>query len=178
VHLPGIPPFPWVSTFPELNVRTYVTDGGKQGVWFYSLDAGNPVVVAAARRGYHLPYYHSRMSLVKSGRWIDYAIYRLHHGAAPAEFLGSYRPVGPVYHGEQGTLDYWLTERYCLYTVDDRGRLCRGEIDHDPWPLQPADAEIERNTMALPHGLHLPEVAPLLHFSRFQRAYVWPLEVA
>src|SRR3977135_4252914 len=57
----GTPPLPWLSAFPELNVRTYVTYGGKPGVWFFSLDAGNSLAVSIARAWFHLPYFLARM---------------------------------------------------------------------------------------------------------------------
>src|SRR5262245_23161746 len=58
----GVPGLPWLSAFPELNVRTYVTHGGKPGVWFFSLDAAQRLAVIAARRRFHLPYFHARMT--------------------------------------------------------------------------------------------------------------------
>src|SRR4051812_5845616 len=37
-----LPAVPWLSAFPELNVRTYVTVDNKPGVLFLSLEAANP----------------------------------------------------------------------------------------------------------------------------------------
>ena len=167
---------PLYSRFLELNVRTYVTAGGKAGVWFFSLDAANPGAVAVARRWYHLPYYFARMSLRRAdGGWIEYASRRVHPGAPGARFAGRYRPVGEPYRAEAGSLEHWLTERHCLYAADRRGRLYRGDIDHAPWPLQPAEAEIRVNTMARPHGIALPDTAPLLHFARRLDVRAWAL---
>ena len=46
----GVPPLPRVSSFHEVNVRTYVHSGGRDpGVWFFSLDASSAIAVAAAR---------------------------------------------------------------------------------------------------------------------------------
>jgi uncharacterized protein YqjF (DUF2071 family) len=171
-HLPGLP---WASAFPELNVRTYVTAGGKPGVWFFSLDAANPLAVRGARWAFHLPYYDARMDV----RWVDgeerYASRRTHRGAPPAEFVARYRPVGAVVAARKGSLDQWLTERYCLYGADRRGRLWRGEIHHARWPLQPAEAQIERNTMAAPLGLTLAPTPALLHFAKFLEVVAWRL---
>ncbi len=171
-----LPPLPWLSRFPELNVRTYVTVGGKPGVFFFSLDAGNPLAVAVARSWYHLPYYRARMS----SRWQDDAVHylseRIHRGAPPATFRGRYCPTGAAVAAEPGSLAYWLTARYCLYTVDRRQRVYRREIDHVAWPLRPAEAAIDANTMAAPLGLRLPDVAPLLHFARRLEVVVWPRE--
>jgi uncharacterized protein YqjF (DUF2071 family) len=79
-----------------------------------------------------------------------------------------YRPIGPVFQAQPGTLEYFLTERYCLYAVDKDFRAHRLEIHHLPWPLQPAEAVIEQNTMAEAAGIRLPSMAPLVHFARRQ----------
>lgn len=167
---------PWVSAFPELNVRTYVASEGKAGVWFFSLDAANPLAVRAARRCFHLPYYDARMSCSERDGWIDYRSRRTHRGAAPGEFAGRYRPVGPEYRSTAGELDHWLTERYCLYSAAKDGQLFRGEIHHAPWPLQAAEAEVEVNTVAAQAGIELPDAPPLLHFARFLDVVAWGLE--
>lgn len=171
----AIPALPWLSAFPELNVRTYVTLGGKPGVYFFSLDAGNPVAVAVARRWFHLPYFRARMALRDEGGSIHYRSDRTHRGAPAATFVGRYRPSGEVFRAEPGTLEHFLTERYALYTMNGQ-RLYRGEIHHVPWPLQLAEAEIEVNTVVAAHGLTLPPQAPLLHFARRLDVIVWPLE--
>jgi uncharacterized protein YqjF (DUF2071 family) len=171
----GVPPLPGLSAFPELNVRTYVHTGGKAGVYFFSLDATNRVAVAAARRFFHLPYHRARMASRDVGGTIEYRSRRTHRGSAPAEFIGRYRPVSPPRVAERGSIDHWLTERYCLYTTDARGSLRRGEVHHAPWPLQAAEAEIERNTMAAAGGIELPGGPPLLHFARRLDVLIWPL---
>lgn len=171
-------PAPWFSAFPELNVRTYVTapGGDKPGVYFYSLDAGNPVAVALARLWYHLPYFAARMSCRRAGEWISYASQRTHPGAARAAFVGQYRPMGPVFRSTPGSLEAWLTNRYCLYTADRHGRAYRGEIHHAPWPLQPAEADLHVGTLVTQHGIRLPDWPPLLHFARRLSVRAWTLE--
>jgi uncharacterized protein len=170
-----LPPAPALSAFPELNVRTYVTEGGKPGVWFLSLDAGNPVAVWLARWTFHLPYYRARMSCIADDGGVTYKSLRTHRGAHPASFVGRYEPAGDVYRSRRGTLEYWLTERYCLYTVA-RGILYRGEIHHAPWPLQAASVEIEANTMAEATGLRLPRDPSHTHFARELDVVAWMLE--
>ncbi len=168
----GLPTLPWLSRFAELNVRTYVRPGGPDhgtgqgGVYFFSLDAANPVAVTAARRFFHLPYFRARMSNRHDDGWVRYRSDRTHRGAAPATFEGRYRPIGEPYLAAPGSLDAFLTERYCLYTLDRHGRLMQGNIHHDPWPLQPAEAHIATNTMLEPLGLEVPATAPLLHFAK------------
>ncbi|HKO94684.1 MAG TPA: DUF2071 domain-containing protein [Polyangiaceae bacterium] len=165
---------PWVSRFEELNVRTYVTHQGRGGVFFFSLDAANWLAVLAARAQFHLPYFWASMQLEHDGPTIRY---RSRRRLGPsARFEGSYQPSGAPYRSEPGSLEHWLTERYCLYTTDGAGRVCRGEIHHLPWPLQAAEAEIISNEMGRPHGLSLAAERPLLHFARRLDVLAWPLE--
>ena len=175
----GLPATPGLSAFPEMNVRTYVTarepHAPQPGVFFFSLDAGNAIAVAIARRFFMLPYFRAKMSLVDTLQSIQYASTRTHDGAPPAAFEAEYAPVSGIASPRPGTLEHWLTERYCLYTTDRRGRLYQGEIHHLPWPLQTAEAEIHTNTLARAAGFDLPEVAPLLHFARRLDVILWPL---
>lgn len=171
----GLPLIPGTSAFLELNVRTYVTVDGKPGVYFFSLDAANRLAVWAARQTYFLPYYQAQMALAVRGTTIAYTSRRVHPFAPPAALIGEYAPQGEPFIAAPGSLDYWLTERYCLYSVDRRGRVYRGEIDHSPWSLQQATARIDVNTMVTPTGLELPAGAPRLHFSHRQQVRIWPL---
>jgi uncharacterized protein YqjF (DUF2071 family) len=171
-----VPPLPWFSAFPELNVRTYVTTEGKPGVWFFSLDASNPLAVRGARYLFHLPYYDADMVSESSGGVVRYTSTRTHHGVPGAAFAGRYRPSGLVSHAAVDSIEYWLTERYCLYATNRRGRIWRGNIHHAPWPLQPAEADIECNTMGDQLRLMLPQRAPLLHFAKRLDVVVWTLE--
>jgi hypothetical protein len=164
--LHGLPPLPALSSFPEVNVRTYVTYEGRPGVWFFSLDADSRGSVAAARLVYRLPYHRASIAVARRGDRIDYASSR-----EGASLDLSYRPSGPVARPEPGALEYFLTERYCLYT-EHRGRLYRADIHHTPWPLQAAEAEVRENTMS-PITL---EGEPLLHFSERQDVVIWPLK--
>ena len=171
-RLHGTPPVPYLSGFCELNVRTYVTVNGKPGIYFFSLDAASWAAVVGARRTYRLPYFRARMSMDGTRGEVDYRSRRISRDGPPASFAARYRATGPPVDFPDGSLDRWLTERYCLYVVDSRGRILRADIHHPPWPLQPATAEIEMNTMTAPLGIEL-EGAPLLHFSARQDTVIW-----
>ena len=142
-RMTGVRPryLPLPLAFPELNVRTYVKTPGRSGVWFFSLDAASWIAVRAARAWYGLPYYDARMSVQMEGDAIRYQSARIHNRAAPTEFSASYRPTAPAYRAAAGTLDHWLTERYCLYVTGKRDRIFYGDIHHEPWPLQPAEVD-------------------------------------
>ena len=158
--------------FLELNVRTYVSVEGKPGVWFFSLDAANPLAVIGARWVFGLPYHDAHMKRRTSGQRIDYRSIRSTKTGQHARFRGSYEPSGPSFHARPGSLEHWLTERYCLYSAK-RGRLYRGDIHHGPWPLQPAAAQIEENTMASPLGVDV-SGPPLAHFAHRLDVVAWP----
>jgi len=174
VRLRGTPRVPWLSAFPELNVRTYVVADGKPGVWFFSLDAGNRIAVAIARLWFHLPYFLARMSCEKRNGWIEYKCARSGRGAASGVWNGRYRAIGEVFSAAPGSLEHFLTERYCLYTRDGDGQVISGEIHHAPWALEAAEAELINNTMPEAAGIHVAPAKPLLYFAKRQDVVVWP----
>lgn len=172
----GVPALPWISAFPELNVRTYVRIGERAGVYFFSLDASNPVAVGLARLLVHLPYFTASMQCEERNGWIQYRSERTSTAAPPAKLLARYRPIGPVEPPISGTLEHFLTERYCLFTTDSAGRAYTLDIHHPPWPLQHAEGELHENTMAQASSLTLPSSPPLLHFARRQDMVAWGLQ--
>lgn len=172
-RLRGMPPLPGASSFPELNVRTYVTAEGKPGIWFFSLDTSSRLAVEAARRVYRLPYFHARQSLERRGERIECSSSR-RGSERPFVFEASYRSAGGAPTPQEGSLEHFLTERYCLYAADEKG-LHRAEIHHPPWRIGPAEVSIELNTMP-PDGLELPAEEPLCHVAERQDVVIWPLE--
>ena len=172
VRLRAMPPLPPVWAFEELNVRTYVRVGERRGIYFFSLDAKSRLAVAAARRWYRLPYFHARMQLAEADGRVRYRSQRTQRGAPPAELRMSYAPSGEPFRAAPDSLAHFLTERYALYTVG-HGEVRAAEIHHAPWPLQPAEASIEANTMAAASGITLPQVEPLLHFARRLDVVIW-----
>ena len=164
-------PLPVVSSFLELNVRTYVRAAdGKPGIWFFSLDATSRLAVRAARRQYRLPYFDARITLEEVGGWTDVECARLDERGKV--FSGRCRPAGEASVSRPGSLEWFLTERYCLYAADPDGALYRAEIHHAPWELRPAEAEIELTSIA-PFALR---GEPLCHLAERQDVVVWPLE--
>lgn len=181
-HMTGVrprvvPPLPGISRFPELNVRTYLTFGGKPGVFFFSLDAASRLAVWAARAAYKLPYFFADMHVSEQEGWITYRSARQNasSGERQAILRARYRPNKPVQLRAAGTLEHWLTERYCLYAVEGE-RVYRAEIHHEQWPLQDAEAEVAENTMAKAAKVDLPDTPPLLHFAKKLEVLIWPLK--
>jgi uncharacterized protein len=167
-----LPPLPGLSRSLEMNVRTYVRFGGRSGVYFFSLDAANRAVVFGGRHIYGLPYFLAAMSQKLDGDRIEYESKRI---KGEANLRVAYEPISAVTTASTGSLEHWLTARYCLFTCSPEGRVSRANIHHDPWPLQPAVATFEVNTMTHPLGIEL-NGPPLLHFSKRVDVQVWPPE--
>jgi uncharacterized protein YqjF (DUF2071 family) len=168
----GLPPLPVLSSFLEVNVRTYVTLDDKPGIFFFSLDAESTFAVQAARWAYKLPYFLAVMNAQADGARVDYASRRSDHRGHRAALRCGFGPVGEAAPPKPSSLEHFLTERYCLYTLHE-GEVHWAEIHHPPWPLQPAEAAIEENTMPPPSI----EVggAPTCHYSARQDVVIWAL---
>ncbi len=171
--LPSVSIFP---KFPEINVRTYVQCNGKPGVYFMSLDAEHWVTYTIAKRWFRLPYYSAQISFQKEGQTFQYQSIRKGKTNTPIIFNGKYVPLSEVYFAKKGTLDHWLTERYCLYSTDNGVNIYCGEIHHRPWPLQKAEAEICTNTLFSPFNFDLTEVKPIFHFSKGVDTLIWNIK--
>ncbi|WP_232380776.1 YqjF family protein [Leptospira ainlahdjerensis] len=170
-----LPPLPWISYFPELNVRTYVKNGEKQGVYFFSLDAGNRLVVEIARKFFHLPYLNAKMFFRREKGQKEFFSSRKDARAKPAEFYARYEPISEIYQTKRGTLENWLTERYCLYSKDPKGRIYRGEVHHIPWPLQKGECRIYKNEILQSYGIPIAGEDPLVHYSDSIQVLLYPL---
>ena len=168
----GVPAVPWISEFPELNVRTYVRIGDRPGVYFFSLDAGRWLAVKTARLLLNLPYFSAAMTVRPHQSGVAYES-RRDDSRRMANLRIDYWPIGPPFKAPRESLEYFLTERYCLYNIDHQGRPYRLEIHHPPWKLQLADAVITANTMADAAGISLPPVSPVLHFAKRQDMVAW-----
>ncbi len=169
-----LPTIPVLSQSHELNVRTYVHLDGVPGIWFFSLDASNPVAALGARLTFHLPYFHARMSLERRNRTLHFASRRARLHSAPAEF-GAVWTVGDMLPpSEPGSLRFFLTERYALYSAR-KDALYRARIFHQPWPLHEAHLLSCRSTMLESQGLPSPGDGPLLHQQGEPlKVRVWP----
>lgn len=176
IRMRGLPEAPGLSAMIELNVRTYVRTGGLPGVYFFSLDASNPIMVATARSFFHLPYFNARMKVEHDGNTTHYTSIRTHRGAAQAEYEARYRPLTREAKTQPGSVEEWFTERYCLYAQDKHGQLYRGNIHHLRWPLWEAELETIRDTMTKPHGIALPDTQPILHYAHQLSVLIWPLQ--
>jgi uncharacterized protein YqjF (DUF2071 family) len=194
-----LPPVPGASAFHELNVRTYVHCNCVPGVWFFSLDAANSLAVWGARTFYHLPYFNADMSLTEHDTTIEYSSRRTDKltygeffaaeageisGAANAEQFRESPRAGlnaswtigePLPQSSPGSIEFFLTERYCLYSYY-RIQLYRSRIFHEPWPLRRARLNSRQSTMIQSLGIAEPKEQPLLHYAEAIAVDIWPLK--
>lgn len=176
IRPPLLPALPLLSRSHEINVRTYVVHRGIPGVWFFSLDASNPLAVVAARATFRLPYFHARMRLDAEDETVRYSSRRSGGSEPRPEFVGGWRigslqPSAPV-----DSLTFFLTERYVLYTRH-RDRIFRSRIHHRPWPLHDATVDLTRMTMLSGQGIPHDDHPPLLHAQGSPLdVEIWPLE--
>ena len=183
IKIRGVPPIPGLRNFPDLNLRTYVRDQftGTPGIYCFSVDASNLLAVAVAHMVYHLPYYWRRCgwSSDRSGSLRSTAA----GGSRDTQviFKARYRGLGPTRKtggdSRRDRFEYFLTERSCLFSTNRAGQPIRANLHHVPWPLEEAEAEIERNDLAAAMGIELPDMEPVLHYSRRLAVYVWPAEL-
>ncbi|WP_459887791.1 YqjF family protein [Halostagnicola bangensis] len=162
--------------FPEINVRTYVQYRGEPGLFFFSIDVGNPLVATAVGRTTRLPVYNSRMHVGRADDRVSFSSERttdrwqtdLFSDGRPTtdgrgRFSASYEPDGAVYTAEPGSLEYWLTARKRFYAPESRG-VMTGEIAHEPWPLRPVTATIHENDLFRSNGLPEPNADPIVSY--------------
>jgi len=176
------PPLPWISSFHEVNVRTYVhLDGRDPGVWFFSLDASSALAVAAARAMYKLPYFDADIEFNVSDEPLPKIAFDSQRtdkrGALPANVHVGYQPSeGAMQAAAPGALEHFLVERYILYAQDDARKLYRARVHHQPYPLQRAEVSRLEETLVWAAGIRRPDSVPLRHYAREVNVKVYGIE--
>lgn len=170
---PYIPPVPGLSSMHETNVRTYVHFDRVPGVWFFSLDCNSAAAVLGARTFYHLPYFNAEIDLEQEEDTIDYWLERIDN--PEAELSATWTIGESLAYSHPGSLEFFLTERYCLYSEDD-SEIYRARIYHEPWPLRRASLDSLESTMIESQGLPTPSGEPLLHYAEEISVDIWALE--
>jgi uncharacterized protein YqjF (DUF2071 family) len=172
------PALPVVGDSLELNLRTYVRHGDVPGVWFFTLEASNPLAVYSARYGFRLPYHLASMDFSIRRQDRRFRSRRVHPGSRAASFEASWSVGDPLPLTQPGELDHFLIERYWLYAADG-DRLWRARIHHERWPLRRAWAHSVQSTLFAAHGLPSPQEEPLMHAQREpMHVEAWPLRRA
>ncbi|RHW40204.1 DUF2071 domain-containing protein [Lysinibacillus yapensis] len=170
MHLRGMPPVPGMANFPGFNIRTYVTLNGKPGIYFFSLAAGNWLAAYGAKIAFQLPYFYMNMNY-KNVK--DFIIFESEKKRG-AQLLCHYKSISSPSLAEKGSLEDWLVERYCLYTVS-KGIVLRADILHHPWLLEKAEAEFHENTLLSSLNIEPASEQPLLHYAKKAEVRIWPI---
>lgn len=163
VRPPWAPSIPWLTTFPETNVRTYVRDAeGGVGVWFSSLDITRLAGVAVARTWFHVPYTWASMHLAVDANSALYRSVRRWPTKGP-HVTAAVRIGAP---SSPSPLLSFLTNRWRAYTVDGAGQVAYGPVAHEPWSISEAALDEFSESVVTAAGLPPPSGDPLVHFSR------------
>ncbi|TYR80841.1 DUF2071 domain-containing protein [Priestia megaterium] len=173
IHFKGVPKMPFLSSLYELNIRTYVKYKGKAGVYFFSLDANSPTGVCIARRFFHLPYLRANIHIKKQQNHTSFESIRIHKGFQQETIKMNYEPISQEYKAAEGTLSYWLTERYNLFTVY-KENVFQGRLYHKQWSLKDGSCYIEEDTLTVPYNRPQNEEEMLIHYSERLDAYFYP----
>lgn len=162
------PPVPGVSSFLQLNVRTYVTFKGKVGVHFFSLDASNPLIVKVTTLGDFLPYRQAKMDLIREENTFTMLSKYIGREIFTETLITMFEPKSDLIESDQ--FEGWLTERYHLWTKA-KGRLFRIDISHSPWVLQKVTGTINENTMASFIKRDFLIGHPIARYSKWKKAH-------
>ena len=134
------------------------------------------IAVIASRAAYRLPYHRASMAIADAGSSIDFRSIRRSSRLVVAQLHVKYAKGTGAAPAVAGSLDAFLVERYCLYAVDSRQRVYRGEIHHRSWLLHNAEADIHTNSYAAINGIQLPPLLPLCHYSEMIDVVAYPLQ--
>jgi uncharacterized protein len=161
-----LPALPWMCSFAETNVRTYVRGpAGRPGIMFLSLDAARlGAVVVARASSWRLPYHWAAMRIRQDGDLVTYASRRRWPGSGDASSRIALRVGAPYRPEELTTLDRFLTARWYFYTCSHRG-LARTAAHHPPWRLARGTALQVEDRLIAATGLPEPDGEPLVHWA-------------
>jgi uncharacterized protein YqjF (DUF2071 family) len=163
---PGVAAPPWLGRFCETNVRTYVRDRqGRDGVWFFSLEAARLPAVVAARASYRLPYYWASMRMSGTSQRRVYSTRRRWPGPKGVGGTVVVRSGEPIPRAEVTELEHFLTARWRLFSHASNGTLRYADAEHAPWPLHRADVEVCDDSLVPAVGLPQPMGTPVVHYS-------------
>lgn len=174
-----LPAVPFFSDFDELNLRTYVhLNGHEPGVWFFSLDASSVAAVAAARTGYKLPFFHADIQMVVSDDRLPTVTFRsrrITEASTNAHCNVTYAPDEIATIAKPESLEFFLVERYVLYTADNGG-VYRARVHHEPYRIHSATVSELKETVLLSSGIKRSEARPIAHYARMVDISIYPLE--
>ncbi|MEL4025318.1 DUF2071 domain-containing protein [Lysinibacillus endophyticus] len=161
----GLPPIPGTSEFPGYNLRTYIKGKDKPGIYFFYLGAGNFLAPKLARPFFRLPYMQENLKMWKGVDGIRFEGEQL-----SCHYVHKKKPFNP----KKGSLEEWLLERYCFYTLN-KGKIFQCNIVHPSWVIYEANAEFHENSLLSKYKIDPLMYKPILHFSKRAEVKIWPL---
>ena len=166
---------PFVSNFPEFNIRTYVKAGKTKGVFFLTLDAQSIITRIYATGVYHLPYRYSRGYVNRNSKTFQWKSSRLWSDYSLEGYCESEGESG---YAEKGSLEEFLLERYFLFVADRNHKIRKGFIHHNRWRFKKAKAKIVKNSFLESFSLGVKNVfsPDFCHASDGVEVKAWALE--
>ena len=158
----NFPSVKYISDFDEINVRTYIDNDNRKGVYFLNIEAGNHLSAIISKTLSGLPYEKSNIKRTTK-TYTSHNVQKDFHLDTEFETKKS--------QAEKSALDNWLTERYCLYL--DKGTLIyRYDIHHKEWEIN--DVEITRLDVNYRIGkISLTGKPDLIHYSDGVKVIAW-----
>lgn len=171
MRLRKMPPVPYLRTYLELNVRTYVSYKGVPGVYFFTLDADKSLAVLGGKVGALLPYREAKIKMTKKRGFVHFESDACGPDWMKGKLKLHYQPVSRAYSPSADSLEYWLFERYCFFTIGKKN-IYRGDIHHTRWKIEQANVLMEE----VPSYLNdIATHPPVCHYSHKKQAFMWML---
>ena len=161
IGLPRLPAVPYLGSFPEVNVRTYVRCNGKPGVWFFSLDVNRFLPALVARTTYLLPYCWGSARHFRDGDVLKTTVRRRWPSTSSTHISIL---IGDEIEEPSDTAVF-LSARWGLYSKGFRGALRYSPVDHEKWPLYSATLLNIDDSLVTSAGLSAPRGEPHVMFS-------------
>jgi hypothetical protein len=161
IGLPRLPAVPYLGSFPEVNVRTYVRCNGKPGVWFFSLDVNRFLPALVARTTYLLPYCWGSARHFRDGDVLKTTVRRRWPSTSSTHISIL---IGDEIEEPSDTAVF-LSARWGLYSKGFRGALRYAPVDHEKWPLYSATLLNIDDSLVTSAGLSAPRGEPHVMFS-------------
>ncbi len=173
VRMRGLPPIPGMNRFPGFNVRTYVHLNGKPGVYFFNLAAANWFTAKMAKRFFKLPYIYLNMNFQRNGNYIQFESDPYRKNDEKLKWI--YRPISEPRLAQKGSLEEWLVERYCLYTINQKGEPFRSDIIHHSWLIHDAEVESQHRSILPEFNIFPSNENAIFHYSKRAEVNIWPI---
>lgn len=174
-RLRGMPTSMSYPPFLQMNTRTYIQFDGEPGIYFFSVDVNRLLTVAVAKRILKLPYKLAEMEMAKNNDHILFKSKRIKSSHSSTGIVANYQPSAERIANQQGTLPYWLTERYCFWMIKG-SKIIKGPLSHSPWELYDVTFDLNMTAIIPFIPAKYSQVNPSVHYAKSIHAYLHPFE--